>query len=85
MDYRVYQQYLADGGWQAVSTHNEQIAHLTEQVNALRAEVDKLRADELIGTGFVGRSLAVVGYWLAGVGLVSVAVGVVAWVSGFLG
>lgn len=62
MDYRTYQQYLADGGWQAVSTHNEQIAHLTEQVNALRAEVDKLRADELIGTGFVGRSLAVVGF-----------------------
>lgn len=92
MDYREYQKYLADGGWMAVSTHNAVLTHLTAQVNALAervevqgAELARLRRDELVGSGFVARSLAVVGYWLAGVGLVSVAVGVVAWVSGFLG
>ena len=48
MDFREYQQYLADGGWQAMSTHNAQIAKLTQEVNALSERVTVLEEDRFI-------------------------------------
>ena len=64
MTYGEYQQYLADGGWQAMSTHDAQIAKLTEEVNALAERVTALEDDR-----FIQRVLAVAALVLAMTGV----------------
>ncbi len=84
MDFREYQQFLADGGWVAMSSQKQSIADLRAEVAKLRAEVAGMRADELIGVGFLGRSVAVLGYWVAGVAVIGSLLGVAAWVTSFM-
>lgn len=61
MTYGEYQKYLADGGWQAVSMHNEQIAALTAQVNGLRERVTALEEDRSVQRVVAWVVVAVVG------------------------
>lgn len=61
MTYWEYQQYLADGGWQAMSTRNAQIAKLTEEVSALTDRVTALEDDRFMQRVIGWLVLAVVG------------------------
>jgi len=59
--YGEYQQYLSDGGWQAMSTHNAQIAKLTQEINALAERVTALEDDRFMQRVLGWLVLAVVG------------------------
>ena len=67
-----------------MSSQKQSLASLRAEVESLRAEVAAMRADELIGVGFLGRSLAVLGYWVAGLMMVATVVGVASWLVGVL-
>lgn len=84
MDFREYQQFLADGGWVAMSSQKQSVASLRAEVESLRKEVASMRADEVFGSDFLGRSIAVLGYWVAGVAVVGGLVGIAAWVTSFM-
>lgn len=57
---------------------------IEKRLAELETAVRKLQADEFVGSGFVRRSAAVMGYWLFGVALLYGGWLAVSWLWGML-